>query len=158
MTCQPAIQVCLLLLVAGNTKPHLKTHPLDPIHGLDFPVAFLAAHLLPDMSLVVKKHMLREVIDLSPWRGGTGIEILVLLSDLRVTGNNMFMTIQTFLHRWNPRMDGPARIWMAEQTLDLLYPCMDPVAEGDGLFRPDIRCRRYVKQKQEQENKEETAS
>ena len=145
MTCQPAIQVCLLLLVAGNAKPHPETYSLDPIHGLDFSVAFPAVHLLPDMSLVVKKHMLREVIDLSPWRGGTGVEILVLLFYLRVTGNNMFMTIQTFFHRWNPRMDRPARIGMAEQTLDLLYPCMDPVAEGDGLFRPDIGCRRYVK-------------
>ena len=158
MTRQPAIQICLLLLVAGNAKPHLKTHPFDPIHGLDFPVAFLAANLLPDMSLVVKKYMLREVIDLSPWRGDIGIEIVVLLFYLRVTCNNMFMAIQTFLHRRNPRMNRPAGIWVAEQTLYLFYPCMDPVAEGDWLFGADIGSGRHVKEKQEQENKEETAS
>ena len=79
MTCQPAIQVGLFLLMAFDTESHLEIFTLKSIHLLNGAVAFLAGHLFFDVALVIKHDMLGQIIYLHPGRGRIRIEISVFL-------------------------------------------------------------------------------
>jgi len=48
------------------------------------------------------------------------------------------VAIQAFFHRWNPRMGGTLDVRMAELTLDLFYPVVNPGTEGYRLRRSEI--------------------
>ncbi len=97
------------------------------------------------MALVIEKGMLRNVIDLHPWSGFPVIEIPVLLLDLGVFGNNVFMAVETLFHRRKSWISRVAHVRVAELTLNLFDAGMDPMAERDRLLGTDVRCRRNVK-------------
>lgn len=99
--------------------------------------------------------MFWEVIRFPPGRGGPGVEIPVLFPDLRMIGDDIFMTKKTLLHRRNPRMIGPPSIGMTERTLYLLYRNVDAVTEGYGLFRTNLGRWRNVEIVEEEQNEKE---
>ena len=63
----------------------------------------------------------------------------MFLLNLRMVGNDILMAVQTLLHRRNPGKGGTVHVGVTELALDLLHPVMDPMAEGDGLFRADAQ-------------------
>jgi hypothetical protein len=132
--------------MAFDTKAHLKTHPFDPVHAFHRPMAFRADNLLFDVSLVIEDHMLSQVIGFSPRRGCVGVKIPMLLLDLRVTGNNVFVAIKALFHRGQARVFRSPHIGMAKFTLDLFHTGMDSMAKGYGLLRAHICNRRNVEQ------------
>jgi hypothetical protein len=121
-------------------------------------MAFLTRHFFSDMSSVVEHHVLRQIIRFSPGRGGLGVEIPMFFFDLRMIGNNVFMAVETLLHRGEPRVAGARHIGMTEGTLDLLDSRMHTMAEGDGLLGTQVFCRRYVKQIKESKHEKEAES
>ena len=68
---------------------------------------------------------------------GFGFIMLLLLKELRVGGDDVFMAEKAFFHVRKARMLRPLHIGMAEPAVDGLNPGMDPVAERNGLLRPD---------------------
>jgi hypothetical protein len=130
--------------VARNAKPHFELGVLEPIHGLYLPVTLFAHDLLLDVPLVVEKNVLREIVDLDPRCRRLGIEVPVLLFDLRVIGNNVLVTVKTFFHSGYPRVGGAVHIRVAELALDLFHTGVDPVAERNGLLRAEVFDRHEV--------------
>lgn len=129
-----------------DTKTHSKIHAFDPVHGFNCPMALGAGNLLFDMPFVVEDHVLGQIIGFSPRRGCPGIEIPVLLFDLGMVGNDIFMAIEALFHRGHTWMFGAPYIWMTELTLDKLYTRMEMVAKGYGLLRAYIPSRRNVEE------------
>ena len=103
MTGQPAIYVSLFFVMTRDAKAHLEIHVFEPVHGFHRTVTFLTGNLLFDMPLVIEKNMFRQIIDLSPRQRGPGIEIPVYLLNLRMIGDDVFMTVETLFHRRYPR-------------------------------------------------------
>ena len=87
----------------------LDTHPHPPIlirqslQILNLPVTFPAGDLGVDMSLMIEQHMLGYIIYLDPGGGSLGVEVLVLLLDLRVSLNDVIVAVQTLFHRRDAR-------------------------------------------------------
>jgi hypothetical protein len=135
---QPTVEVGLLFFVTGNAEAHFEIYAFDPVHGFHFPMALGAGNLLLDMPFVVKHHVFSQIIGLSPRRGCSRIEILVLFFDLGMTSNDIFMAIEAFFHRRHTWMFGASHIGMTELTLDKLYPRMEMVAKWYGLLRANI--------------------
>jgi hypothetical protein len=71
-------------------------------------------------------------------------------------GDDVFMTIEAFLHRRNARMFGTGYVWVTEFALDLLHARMHTVTERYGLFRTDVRARRHVEQVKKDKDKQQT--
>ena len=130
--------------MTGNAKTHLKIHALDPVHGFHCPMELGASNLLLYMSLVVENHVFSQIIGLSPRRGRSRIEILMLFFDLGMVRNDVFMAIEALFHWRHTWMFGASRIGMTELTLDKLYTRMEMVAKGYGLFRAHIPSRQDV--------------
>jgi hypothetical protein len=105
----------------------------------------LAYHVLLNMSLMIEKHVLWQVIGLSPRRRCSCIKILVLLSDLRMIGDDICVAIKALLHRRYSGKLGPSNVRMTEFTIDLLHPRVDAVTEGYGLLGPDVHSRPRIK-------------
>jgi hypothetical protein len=99
---QPTVEVGLSLLVAIYTESHLEHLEAQPVHRLHLAVAFLTGDFLPDMPLVAEENVLGQIDRVLPGSGNSGIKILVLLPDLRMTGNNIIMAIEAFFHRGKP--------------------------------------------------------
>lgn len=158
MARQPTSHVCIVLFMTIDTKPHFESFGLNPIHILDFSVAFYALDIFFDVPLVVEQNMLRNVEDLFPRRRGLGVEIFVLLLNPRMIGNDVVMTVETFFNRRQPRMNRPAHIRVAELALNRLDAGMDSVTERNGLFGSDIRRRRGIEKVQETEHQENNES
>jgi hypothetical protein len=128
-----------------DTKTHLKIHAFDPVHGFHGPMALGAGNLLFDVPFVVEHHVLSQIIGFSPGCGCPSIEIPVLLFDLGMVSNDIFMAIEALFHRRHTWMLGAPHIWMTERTLDKLYTGMEMVAKGYGLLGAYIPSRRNVK-------------
>jgi hypothetical protein len=118
-------------------------------------MAFPAVNFLPDMGLMLKKDMLRDIIDFHPRGGGFGVKIVMLFFDLRMLCYNVLMTKKTFFHRWYPWKSGTGHIGMAELTLDFFYPGMNPVTECNGLFRTDICARGTIEINQKDQGQQD---
>ncbi len=134
MTRQPAVQLSLLSLVAFDAETHLKFDRHQTIHLFHISVADRAVDSTGDMPLMVELNMVRHVGDPDPRDWPLGFVMRFHAEDLGMLRNNIPVTIKAFLHRRNPRVSGSVRIGMTEPAADLLYPCMDPVAEINGLF------------------------
>jgi hypothetical protein len=130
--------------MTGNAEAHFEIHAFDPVHGFYFPMALGASNLLLNMPLVVKNHMLSQIIGLSPRRGCLRIEILMLFLYFGMISNDVFMAIEALFHRRQPRMFGAPHIGVTELTLDKLYTRMEMVAKRYGLFRAHIPGRHDV--------------
>jgi hypothetical protein len=135
MTRQPAVKVGLLFSMAINAKSHLKAVFFEPVHGLHRTVAFLTGDLLLYVPLMVEQYVLRDVEHFLPWSRRFVVEVPVLLLDPRMLGDYVLVTMQTLFHRRDPGKIGIGRIGMTVEALDLLYPCMNLVAERNRLFR-----------------------
>ena len=83
MTGQPAAEVGLLLSVTVDTESHEETVFLESVHGLHLPVALLAGQFLLNMSLMVEKDKLWNIVYLNPRRWSLGVVIFVLLLNPR---------------------------------------------------------------------------
>jgi hypothetical protein len=129
-----------------DTKTHFEIHAFDPVHGFHCPMALGASNLLLDMPFVVEDHVLRQIIGFSPRRGSPRIEIRVLLFDLGVISNDVFMAIEALFHWRHTWMFGATHIGVTELTLDKLYTRMEMVAKGYGLLRTHILSRHHVEE------------
>lgn len=157
VACQPAVDLSIFLLVAGNAKTHLKVHGSQPVHGLHLAVAVAAFQLTPeDVRLVVELHIIGHVIDLNPGHWGIGIIVLSFFNNLRVLGNDIFVAEETLLHRRQPRVSGAIDKGMAKPAVDLLDSCMHPMAEKDRLPRADSSTRIKVIEVQHRSNQYES--
>ena len=156
MTRKPAVHVCLFFLMTVDAESHPEMDSFDSVHALHDAVTLLTVNLLFDMSLVIKDHMLGQIVGLPPWRRRPCVVIPVLLLDLGVPGNDVLVTKEAFLYRGQARMFGTSDIGMTELTLDLFDTGVNTVAERDGLFRADIRAWRQVKKIEENQYEKKT--
>ena len=138
MTGQPASEVGLLLPVTVNAESHKETVFFESVHGLHLAVAFLAGQFLPNVSFMVEKDKLWNIVDLDPRRWSLGVVIFVLLLNPRKLFYDVVVAIQAFLHRRNSGKFGAIHIGMAELALDILHTGVDPVAEWYGLLGADV--------------------
>ena len=99
VTRQPAINVGIFLLMTFHTHSHPPVLGRQPLKVLYQSVAFPAGDFFVDMTLVVEQDMFRYVVYLHPGGGGLGVEVFVLLLDLRVFFDNIIMAMQTLFHR-----------------------------------------------------------
>ena len=157
MTRQPAIQGGLFFPVTLETKAHLKRYSFEPVYGFYHTMTNLALYRFFNVPFVIEKNMFREIIDFEPRDRCPAVEVLVFLPDFRVIGDHILMTVEALLHRRNPRKGRTSHIGMAELALDILHTSMNPVAEGDGLFRAETRCRVNI-EKIEKARKENQAA
>ena len=149
MTCQPAIQIYLSLPVALDTKPHLKPHSLNAVHGLDQAMTLFTCYTFPDVALVVKEGKFRKIVNLYPWYGSLGLQIFMLSSYLRMIGDNVVMTVETFFHRRYSRKGGASHVRVTKLTGYGFHPRMHVVTKGDGLVGTEAFLRSQVKKVEE---------
>jgi hypothetical protein len=135
---QPAAKVSLLLPVAVNAESHQETVFLKSVHGLHLTVALLAGQFLLDVSLMVEKDKLRNIVYLNPWRWSLGVVVFVFLLNPRKILDNVIMAVKTFLHRRNPRELRALHIGVAKLALNVFDPGVHPVTEWYGLLRTDV--------------------
>jgi hypothetical protein len=125
--------------VAVDAESHLKIDLFEAVEGLHVAVAIDAIELSPfQVGDMVKEYEVGHPEYPYPGNRRAGAEIALLVFDLRMVRDDVFVAEKAFRNRWQARIGGALHIGMAEAAVDLLYPCMDPVAEGDGLQRPDI--------------------
>lgn len=117
---------------------------MQAVHCLHGSMALLTGDILSYVALVIEENVLGYIGDLLPGGRGSGVEVPVFFPYLRMFGNYVFVAIETFFHRRNSRIFGTPGIRVAELALDILYPCMDSVAEGYGLLGSDPPCGRNV--------------
>ena len=103
VTRQPAINVGILLIMTFQAHPHPPILGRQPLKVFYQSVAFPAGYFFVDMTLVVEQNVFRYVVYLHPGRGGLGVEIFMLLLDLRVSFDYVIVAVQTFFHRRNSR-------------------------------------------------------
>ena len=135
MACQPAVDIHLFILMALDAKSHFKSLAQKPVHGLDTAVARPAFNLFFNMPLVVEYDMLWNIKYFFPGYGHARIIIIVLFLDPGMTGDDVIVTVKTFFHRRNPRVDGPADIRMTKFAGNGFDSGMHPMAERDRLAR-----------------------
>jgi len=98
-------------------------------------MTLLAGHFFVDVPLVVEENVLGNVVDFFPWCRAIGIKIAVFLLYPWMFGDDIVMTVKTFLNRWYTREIRISHVRVAVLTLYLLYPNMNIVAERYGLLR-----------------------
>jgi hypothetical protein len=125
VACQPAIQVGLLLTVTIDTETHLEMNALDPVHGLHRSMTLFAGNILLYVPFVIEDDVFGQIVDLTPRGRGVRVVILVFLPDLGMIGDNVLVTIETFLDRWDSRVNGTPHVGMTELALDLLDTRME---------------------------------
>ncbi len=134
MTGQPAIQLGAHLSVAADAKPHLKFDETQSVHFSYVSMAFCTVKPGPlDVGNMVEINKVGDPVDPQPGNGLFGLVMGLFLENLRVPGNNIGMTEETFLHGRNPRIRRPLDERMAEPAIDLFHPCMHPMAEINRL-------------------------
>lgn len=139
MTRQPAIYLRSSFTMTANAKPHLEFHRAQPVHPFHIPMAFGTIEPRPfDMGDVVEKNEVGDPVNTHPGNGFFRFVVLLFFEDLRVHGNNIVMTKETFFHGRNAGIRGPFHEGMTEATVDLFLPCMDPVTEINWLLRTNI--------------------
>jgi hypothetical protein len=156
MARQPASKLGLIFFVAIDTEPHLKFLCRNPVKGLDLSVAVLALNVPFDVPDVLEKNKFRYIDGFFPGRRRIGIKIMVFLLNRREFGNNVFVTVETFLNRGYSGKCRPADIRVAKLTLNVLDARVDTVAERDGLYGTDSGCRRGIIKKEKTQNQSNT--
>ena len=66
---------------------------------LDFTMTFLTGYLFINVALVIEKNMFGYIVDFYPGGTGSGIEILMLLQNPGMLGNDVVVAVQTFFNR-----------------------------------------------------------
>ena len=137
MASQPTVQGRVLLLVAVYAECHLKVNLNQTVVFLHVAVACRAVDIGPNVGLVIKFHIVGNVVNLDPRYRGLRVQMPSLQYNLRMLGNDMGVTEKTLAHRRDARTLRPIDIGMTEATTDLLHPRMDPVTKIDRLFGAD---------------------
>jgi len=137
MTRQPAVQGCVLLLVAVYAECHLKVNLNQTVVSFHVAVAHRTIDIGPNMGLVIELHVVGNVVDPHPGHRRLCVKMPSFLHDLRVLGNDVRVTEKTERHGRNARILRSIDIRMAEATTDLLVPCVDSMTEVDWLNRAD---------------------
>ena len=135
--------------MAVHTEPHLEAVTIESVHGLHRTVAFLASKIFPYVPLMIKQYMLGKVVHFLPRCGGLAVEVPVLFLNPGMFGNNILVTVQTLLHRWQSRVVGITHIGVTVEALDLFHPDVQLVTERYGLFRADV-CSETIKEIEKQ--------
>jgi len=140
VTCQPAVDLGILLFVAGDTKVHLEIHRLKAVKGGHGTVAFRAIQLSPvDVRFMAELDVIGYVKDAQPGDGYLLVVVLLFLHDLRMGRNDVLMAEEAFFHGRDARVLGTIHEGMAESAIDLFHPGMHAMAEIDGLLRAKVR-------------------
>ena len=150
MTGQPAAEVGLLFSMALDAESHEEAVFLESVHGFYLPVTLLAGQFLLNVSLMVEKDKLWNIVYLDPRGWSLGVVVLMLFLNPRKILDNIIMAVKAFLHRRNPGEPGALHIRVTELALNVLHPGMHPVTEGNWLFGTDVRSRGCVKEVEEQ--------
>lgn len=134
----------LSVAVAGQTLIHRQVHgPVDALHVLNRAMAGLADDVRPYMRHMRERHEIGLTEDLDPGDLLLPVPIPLELLDLRPVGSGDLVASHAELDRRHPRDGGPSRVRMTVQTRDLIAPCVDLVAESDGLlgflFAPAVK-------------------
>ena len=137
MTCQPAVEIGIFLLVTSDTFLHAPNFLWQPLKVLHLTVAFGAGDFAVDVPLVIKQHVFGHIIELYPGRWCFGVKVFVFLFYPGMVGDNIIMAVQAFFHRRDSGMIGIGHIGVAVLALDLLDPAVNIMAERDGLLRSD---------------------
>jgi hypothetical protein len=137
MTGHPAVQLGVELLMAGDTKLHLKFYRHQAVHLFYFSVAVRTIDLSIDMGPVVEFYVIRYIVDPHPGDGGFGFPMPFLLHDLGMEGDDVLMAEETFADFGDPGIMRAVHKGMAEATVNLLHPGVNPMAEINRLLRPD---------------------
>ena len=75
MAGQPTAQIGFFLTMTLDTEFHVEIPAIDTVHGFDISVTFLAGNLFSNVALMIKQHMLGQVIGLFPGCGCPGVVI-----------------------------------------------------------------------------------
>ena len=89
---KPAIQLGLLLPVTVHTETHLKINRYQAVIFIHLSMAGHAIDLVPDMGLMIKFDMIREIIDSDPGDRNPGIIIPFFPHNFRMLRDDIFMT------------------------------------------------------------------
>ena len=92
MAGQPAIELGLLLPVTVYAESHREIDWDQAIIFTNIPVASNAIDLVPNMGLVIKFDMVRDIEDSNPGYRRLGIIIPPFLHNFRVLGNDIVVT------------------------------------------------------------------
>jgi hypothetical protein len=116
-------------------KPSLGGQALRIFH---LTMTLPAGNLAVDMTLMIKQHMFRDIINFHPGGRCLGVEITMFHFNPRVIGNDVIVAVQAFLYRRDSWMVGIGHIGVAVLALYLLYTAVDIVTERNRLFRTNI--------------------
>ena len=138
MTGQPAVELSLPFSVAFHAKAHLKIDGDEPVLSLNVAMALLAIDSVPaHMRLMTEEDIIRREENPNPRDRFLRLKVLLLLQNLRMLGDDVFMAEKTFLHRRESRVLGTLHKGMTEAAVDVFHACMDAMAERNGLLWPD---------------------
>jgi hypothetical protein len=154
VACQPAVEVGIFLSMTLNTLTHVPNFLRQALKILHLTMTFGAGNLAINVALVIKQHVFGHIIDFYPGRWRIGVKVLVFLFYPGMVGNNIFMAVQTFFHRWYSGMIGIGHVGVTVLALDLFYPAVNIMAERDGLLRSDSGLRRSEKKENKGRNKQ----
>jgi hypothetical protein len=68
MARQPAIDIGLFFAMAFKAESHFKSFAFDAVHGSNDPVTLPAFYLFSDVPLVIKQHVLGQIVHFYPGR------------------------------------------------------------------------------------------
>ena len=123
--------------MACNAKAHFEVYRDEAVHAPDIAVTFCAINFCSHMRTMMKIDIIRNKVDANPGDWSLFIIILPLFQDLGMLREDISMAVETFFYWWDPCVLRPAHKGVAETAMDLFDPCMDPMAEKDGLPRAD---------------------
>ncbi len=135
MACQPAVEICIFLLMTLDTLTHAPYFLRQPLKVLHLTVTFSTGNFAIDVALVIEQHMFGHIIYFYPGRGCIGVKVFVFFFYPGMIGNNIFVAVQAFFDRRYSGIIGIRHVGVAVLALDLFHPAVNIVAERDGLLR-----------------------
>ena len=121
--------------MAIDTLPHKPSLGGQALRIFHLTMTLPAGNLAVDMTLMIKQHMFRDIINFHPGGRCLGVEITMFHFNPRVIGNDVIVAVQAFLYRRDSWMVGIGHIRVAVLTLNLFDPTVNIVAEGNRLLR-----------------------
>lgn len=135
----PAIGGAVSFFMATETPTHDQALGLpDPRHIGNITMAFLALNASPDMPLVRKINVIREVVDLDPRDRFLTVPIALNLLYFRTIRAYGRVTAQAPLDARDPRHFGLSSVNMTKGAKDRIVAGMYLVTEINRLFRGGI--------------------
>ena len=133
--------------MARNAFSHAPVFSGQALRIFHLPVTLPAGNLTVDVALMIKQHMFCHIINFYPGGWCLGVEVTMFHFNPRVICNNIFMAVQAFFHRRNPRVVGITHIRVTVLALYLFDAAVHIVAEGDRLLRAETARRPHPENK-----------